>query len=106
MIHLKLLDSAKVDNKDIDPTKYTSSVNPHSVGGDKVTVPHVLPVSNAPNFLPEPPRPQYMRAYNLWYHRNMPLDRICNILKTGGRVEPLKESTVMFVASVLPGFRY
>ncbi|OJA16521.1 hypothetical protein AZE42_00655 [Rhizopogon vesiculosus] len=95
MVHLKLLDSAKVGNKDIDPTKYTSSVNPHNVGGDKVTVPHVLPVSNAPNFPPEPPRPQYMRAYNLWYHRNMPLDRICNTLKTGGRVEPLKESTVI-----------
>ncbi|KAJ8587128.1 ribonuclease H-like protein [Rhizopogon salebrosus TDB-379] len=95
MVHLKLLESAEVGNKEIDPTKYTSSVDPHSVGNDKVISPHALPSPNAPNFPPEPPRPQYMRAYNLWHHRGMPLDRMCDTLKTGGRVEPLKESTVI-----------
>lgn len=104
MVHLKLLDSAKAGNKEIDPAKYTSSVDPHSVGWDKVIVSHVPPVSNIPNYPPEPPRPQYMRAYNLWHHRHMPLNRMCDTLKTGGRVEPLKDSTVMSVASVLSGF--
>jgi len=98
MVHLKLLDLAKAGNKEIDPAKYTSSVDPHSVGGDKVVA------SNAPNYPPEPPRPQYMRAYNLWHRRHMPLDKMCDTLKTGGRVEPLKDSTVMSVVSVLHSF--
>jgi hypothetical protein len=105
MVYLKLLESVEAGNKEIDPTKYTSSVDPHSVGNDKVISPHALPSPNAPNFPPEPPRPQYMRAYNLWHHRGMPLDRMCDTLKTGGRVEPLKESTVMSVASLLSSFQ-
>jgi hypothetical protein len=104
MVHLKLIDSAKAGHKEIDASKYTSSVDPHSVGDDKIIAPHVLPASNA-NFPPEPPRPQYLRAYNLWHHRHMPLDRMCDILKTGGRVEPLKESTVMSVTSLSPCFQ-
>ncbi|KAG2347036.1 ribonuclease H-like protein [Suillus weaverae] len=96
MVHLKLLDLAKAGNKELDPTKYTSSVDPPSlrVGGTKVIASPTPPESNAPNF-PAPPRPQYMRAYNLWHHRNTPLDKMCDILKTGGRVEPLKEGTVI-----------
>ncbi|KAG2134117.1 hypothetical protein DEU56DRAFT_888707 [Suillus clintonianus] len=100
MVHLKLLDSAKACNKELDPTKYTSSVEPPSlrVGGNKVMASHMPPESNVPNIPslePVPPRPQYMRAYNLWHHRNTPLDKMCDVLKTGGRVEPLKESTVI-----------
>ncbi|KAG2133162.1 hypothetical protein BD769DRAFT_1572944 [Suillus cothurnatus] len=100
MIHLKLLDLAKAGNKELDPTKYTSSVNPPSLraGSTKVITSPTLPESNTPNFpslAPTPPRPQYMRAYNLWHHRNTPLDKMCDILKTGGRVEPLKQSTVI-----------
>ncbi|KAG0699052.1 hypothetical protein DFH29DRAFT_938237 [Suillus ampliporus] len=95
VVHLKLLDSAKAGNKQLDPTKYTSSVDPPSVGGNKAIVPQVLPDSNVLSLAPVPPRPQYLRAYNLWHHRNTPLDKMCNTLKTGGRVEPLKESTVI-----------
>ncbi|KAG1888237.1 hypothetical protein F4604DRAFT_1083829 [Suillus subluteus] len=100
MVHLKLLDLAKASNKELDPTKYTSSVDPPSLraGTTKVIASPTPPESNAPNFAslaPAPPRPQYMRAYNLWHHRDMPLDKMCDILKTGGRVEPLKESTVI-----------
>ncbi|KAG2108521.1 ribonuclease H-like protein [Suillus discolor] len=97
MVHLKLLDLAKAGNKELDPTKYTSSVDPPSqrAGSTKVTSSPTPPEFNAPSLAPTPPRPQYMRAYNLWHHRNTPLDKMCNILKTGGRVEPLKESTVI-----------
>ncbi|KAI0324115.1 ribonuclease H-like protein [Cubamyces sp. BRFM 1775] len=41
----------------------------------------------------EPPRPQHMRAYNLWHHRNMPLRDICATLRS--RENPLAESTVI-----------
>jgi hypothetical protein len=90
MIHLKLLDLAKAGNKELDPIKYTSSVNPPSQWGDDPKV-----------IAPAHPRPQHMRAYNLWHHQHTPLDKMCDILKTGGRVEPLKESTVMCVVSWL-----
>lgn len=100
MVYLKLLDLAKASNKELDPTRYTSSVHPPSLraGTAKVIASPMPPESNAPNFpslAPAPPRPQYMRAYNLWHHQNTPLDKMCDILKTGGRVEPLKESTVI-----------
>ncbi|KAG1807493.1 uncharacterized protein BJ212DRAFT_1449312 [Suillus subaureus] len=67
-------------------------------GSAKVIASPTLPESNSPNIpslAPAPPGPQYMRAYNLWHHRNTPLDKMCDILKTGRRVEPLKESTVI-----------
>lgn len=100
MVHLKLLDLAKAGNKELDPSKYTNSVDPPSLraGSAKVIASPTLPESNSPNIpslAPAPPGPQYMRAYNLWHHRNTPLDKMCDILKTGGRVEPLKESTVI-----------
>ncbi|KAG2159454.1 uncharacterized protein EDB93DRAFT_1115831 [Suillus bovinus] len=97
MVHLKLLDLAKAGDKELDPTKYTSSVDPPSqrTGSTKVIASPTTLEFNAPLLAPTPPRPQYMRAYNLWHHRNTPLDKMCDILKTGGRVEPLKESTVI-----------
>ncbi|KAG2057951.1 ribonuclease H-like protein [Suillus hirtellus] len=97
MVHLKLLDFAKAGNKQLDPTQYTSSVDPPSqrAGCTKVIPSPTPPEFNAPSLAPMPPRPQYMRAYNLWHNRNTPLDKMCDILKTGGRVEPLKESTVI-----------
>lgn len=103
MVHLKLLDLAKAGNKELDSTQYTSSVDPPSqrVGSTKVISSPTPPEFNAPSLAPTPPRPQYMRAYNLWHHRNTPLDKMCDILKTGGRVEPLKESTVMCVVLFL-----
>lgn len=65
-------------------------------------------VSGPPSFqdycIPEPVSPQYLRAYRMWYERKTPLDRMCMELKTGGRAEPLKASTAMFVFSV-PFFR-
>jgi len=100
MVHLKLLDLTKAGNKQMDPSKYTSLVDPRSVGDNKTIPLPVLSASSASNPAPEPPRPQYMRAYNLWHRHNMPLDKMCDTLKTRGRVEPLKRSTVMSVASV------
>ncbi|KAH9886271.1 ribonuclease H-like domain-containing protein [Cubamyces lactineus] len=41
----------------------------------------------------EPPRPQHMRAYNLWHHRNMALHDICAALRS--KDNPLAESTVI-----------
>ena len=40
-----------------------------------------------------PPRPQHLRAYNLWHHRDAPLRDICAALRS--RENPLAESTVM-----------
>jgi hypothetical protein len=42
-------------------------------------------------------RPQHIRAYKLWNEQKASLDTMCNTLKTGGRIEPLKRGTVMFV---------
>ncbi|CDO76126.1 hypothetical protein BN946_scf184876.g19 [Trametes cinnabarina] len=40
-----------------------------------------------------PPRPQHLRAYNLWHHRNMPLTEICAALRSADN--PLARSTVI-----------
>ncbi|KAG1763785.1 hypothetical protein EDD22DRAFT_885926 [Suillus occidentalis] len=100
MVHMKLLELAKAGNKELDPNKYTSSVDPLSQRANSIKViasptPLESNASNIPSLAPVPPPPQYMRAYNLWHHRDTPLDKMCDILKTGGRVEPLKESTVI-----------
>jgi len=60
-------------------------------------LPVVGPLSPQDYCIPEPISPQYLRAYKMWYERKTPLDRMCMELKTGGRMEPLKASTVMFV---------
>ncbi|KAL6306886.1 ribonuclease H-like domain-containing protein [Sparassis latifolia] len=41
----------------------------------------------------EPPRPQHMRAYNLWHNSNMPLQTICETLRS--KENPLAQSTVI-----------
>ncbi|KAI0824507.1 ribonuclease H-like protein [Trametes gibbosa] len=41
----------------------------------------------------ERPRPQHLRAYNLWHRRNLPLSEICATLRT--KADPLAESTVI-----------
>ncbi|KAI0357923.1 ribonuclease H-like protein [Trametes cingulata] len=41
----------------------------------------------------EPPRPQHLRAYNLWHHRDMPLPDICAALRS--KDNPLAHSTVI-----------
>ncbi|KAI0717859.1 ribonuclease H-like domain-containing protein [Cerioporus squamosus] len=40
-----------------------------------------------------PPRPQHLRAYNMWHHREMPLSEICAALRS--KENPLAESTVI-----------
>lgn len=40
-----------------------------------------------------PPRPQHLRAYNMWHHRKMALRDICAALRS--KENPLAESTVM-----------
>ncbi|KAI0633974.1 ribonuclease H-like domain-containing protein [Trametes polyzona] len=41
----------------------------------------------------EPPRPQHLRAYNLWHRRNLPLHDICAALRS--KDNPLADSTVI-----------
>ncbi|KAI0768322.1 ribonuclease H-like domain-containing protein [Trametes elegans] len=41
----------------------------------------------------ELPRPQHLRAYNLWHHRDLPLREICATLRS--KENPLAESTVI-----------
>ena len=47
----------------------------------------------------ERPRPQHMRAYNLWHNRDLPLADICAALRS--KENPLAESTVMCVPASL-----
>ncbi|KAI0922992.1 hypothetical protein AcW1_002508 [Taiwanofungus camphoratus] len=47
----------------------------------------------------EQPRPQHLRAYNLWHNRNMPLQQICATLRS--KENPLAESTVMLVCFLI-----
>ncbi|KAG2073872.1 hypothetical protein BDR04DRAFT_1140954 [Suillus decipiens] len=82
MVHLKLLDLAKAGNKELDPTKCTSSVGPPSLRAGST---------------------KFMRAYDLWHHRNTPLDEMWDIWSTCGRVKPLKESTVILNKSYVTG---
>lgn len=52
-----------------------------------------LSASTATTTAGAPPRPQHLRAYNLWHHRDLPLYDICAALRS--KENPLAESTVM-----------
>ena len=62
------------------------------------TTASATPTTSTQSTQPQPgerPRPQHMRAYNLWHTRDLPLADICAALRT--KENPLAESTVMYV---------
>ncbi|KAH0831103.1 ribonuclease H-like protein [Lanmaoa asiatica] len=102
MVYDKLQEIAAQAGETLDMSTYSCQVNPRSLKLKDASVP-TLPQSidaftkpHVPNYcIPEPPRPQQLRAYKLWQVDKMPLDEMCMKLRIGARVEPLKESTVI-----------
>lgn len=103
MVYDRLQEIASQAGKTLDVSTYARQVDPRSFklnGAPFPTLPHRLDApakpSSVPDYcIPEPPRPQQLRAYKLWHVCKIPLEQMCMTLRTGGRVEPLKESTVM-----------
>ncbi|KIJ59879.1 hypothetical protein HYDPIDRAFT_43722 [Hydnomerulius pinastri MD-312] len=106
MVYHTLLGIAAKANKKLDIASYSCEVNPRSTNLKDKGTSLLSAVSGSsrssqtsqalPDYcIPEPPRPQYLRAYKMWHHDKMALDKMCMALRTGGRVEPLKESTVI-----------
>lgn len=108
MVYNRLQEIADRDDKRLDVSMYSCQVNPRPLKPKPFTLPKpaTLPTLSqsinsptgppVPHYcIPEPPRPQQLRAYKLWHVDKMPLDQMCMKLRTGARVEPLKESTVM-----------
>ncbi|KAG9313751.1 ribonuclease H-like protein [Chiua virens] len=102
MVYDRLQQIASRDGRELDPSTYSRQVIPikskpvsRAVLG-KNFHPQTVAASSVPHYcIPEPPRPQQFRAYKLWHVDRMPLARMCMELRIGGRVEPLKESTVI-----------
>ncbi|KAI0752906.1 ribonuclease H-like domain-containing protein [Daedaleopsis nitida] len=67
----------------------SSSAVPASTGGPSASTSS----ANSSVVPGAPPRPQHLRAYNMWHHRDMPLHDICAALRS--KENPLKESTVI-----------
>ena len=102
MVYDRLLEIASQAGKTLDPSTYSRQVDPRTAKLKEVSLPTPLQrleastKSSVPHYcMPEPPRPQQLRAYKLWHVDKMPLEQMCMTLRMGGRVEPLKESTVM-----------
>ncbi|KIJ05572.1 hypothetical protein PAXINDRAFT_93282 [Paxillus involutus ATCC 200175] len=108
MVYNKLLQIAATSGNKLNVASYSCKVNPRSPKlQEKDSSSSPLPQGDAnarsyqksqalPDYcIPDPPRPQYLRAYKLWHHDKMPVDKMCMTLRTGGRVEALKESTVI-----------
>lgn len=99
----RLLVIAEEQGRSLGPFPYGSTINhaPAPIAMSSVgSGAHrsVSYVSDATDMLGSSrPSPQYLRAYNLWYQKDMPLQDICAALRT--RENPLKESTVMCVSS-------
>ncbi|KAI6112390.1 hypothetical protein EDD17DRAFT_1875382 [Pisolithus thermaeus] len=83
---------------DIDPRTVKLSAGPHATALEKSSSTRSS-VAKPPSFrdyrIPEPTSPQCLRAYKMWYERKVPLDKMRLELRTGGRIEPLKASTVI-----------
>ncbi|KAI6020100.1 hypothetical protein PISMIDRAFT_678671 [Pisolithus microcarpus 441] len=107
MVYNKLAEKASQEGKhlevlayscDVDPRTVKLSVGSHTTALEKSSSTRSS-VTRPPSFrdycIPEPASPQCLRAYKMWYERKMPLDKMCSELKTGGRIAPLKESTVI-----------
>lgn len=105
MVYNRLLTIAAEQGRSLGPTPYGSSIShtpapPSAVatssagGGTHRSVSYVSDVADLPQGSESwRPSPQHLRAYNLWHHKDMPLQDICAALRT--RENPLKESTVM-----------
>ncbi|KAH7925341.1 ribonuclease H-like protein [Leucogyrophana mollusca] len=104
MVYHRLLDLASDAGKSLRESMFSAEVTPRVIA-TAPSAPALAPSSSsssafssstlASSVFLEPPRPQHLRAYNLWYHRKMPLEMMCMTLKNKARVEPLKESTVI-----------
>lgn len=102
MVYDRLQGIATETGKCLEMATYSCQVNPRSLKLNNASLPTLSQIPNGsmkshiPEYcIPEPPRPQQLRAYKLWHVDNMPLDEMCMKLRTGARIEPLKESTVM-----------
>lgn len=103
MVYDKLQEIAAQAGKTLDMSTYSRQLNPRPLKLHNASLPVRSQTLDAPikqppvpNYcMPEPPRPQQLRAYKLWHVDNMPLDQMCMALRIRARVEPLKESTVM-----------
>ena len=79
------------------PGDTSAQEGPHFTAQDSVT--HTITAHTSTwdeldrPMLRQPPRPQHLRAYQLWHHRDMPLPDMCATLRS--RDNPLAESTVM-----------
>ncbi|EPQ51973.1 ribonuclease H-like protein [Gloeophyllum trabeum ATCC 11539] len=106
MVYKRMMKIAEVQRLTVDPFELTTSVvathvpppvsrttSTASTGTFSSTTtdpPSVLTGDGVP---PQPMSPQWMRAYNLWHHKQMPLSGICARLRSPEN--PLKESTVI-----------
>ncbi|CCM05408.1 uncharacterized protein FIBRA_07625 [Fibroporia radiculosa] len=72
------------------PTALSSHQNgPHAGPSWGRSVAYATGIDN----VPAPPRPQHLRAYNLWHHYELPLHEICELLRS--KENPLARSTVI-----------
>ena len=102
MVYDRLQELADQAGKTLDASTYSRQVNPRALKLNDTSLPTLPQRLDAPGkprvpdyCIPEPPRPQQLRAYKLWHVDKMPLGQMCMTLRAGARVEPLKESTVM-----------
>ncbi|EGO26669.1 hypothetical protein SERLADRAFT_436475 [Serpula lacrymans var. lacrymans S7.9] len=106
MVHERLIHIAAKAGRALDPSASTSVVNTDrssKLNQTSRTISNSSQGSGSTQFsrtsfavaYNEPPRPQHLRAFNLWHHRKMPLKEMCMTLKSKDRAEPLKESTVI-----------
>ncbi|KAI0800052.1 ribonuclease H-like domain-containing protein [Fomes fomentarius] len=89
--------SSSASNAAVPPTSFYArtliyardlpGLRPSSTSGPSTTA------STATTTAGAPPRPQHLRAYNLWHHRDLPLHDICAALRS--KENPLAESTVI-----------
>jgi hypothetical protein len=92
MVYNRLMNLAVDQGRTLIASRYTSDVTPRR--------PPTVPPSTSNGVSPPvvenyQMRPQFARAYRLWYQDKLPLDKICAILRS--EEAPLKESTVMSV---------
>jgi hypothetical protein len=106
MVYNNLITIAKEKGVELDPQAYTKAVTESmmlaattqdNTQGSAKPATAESAYAESTQLAPQQPRPQHLRAYNLWHHKQMPLARMCAILRT--EENPLKESTVMFVNS-------
>ncbi|KAF8557464.1 ribonuclease H-like protein [Imleria badia] len=102
MVCDRLQEIASQTGKTLDASTCSRHVDPRSLklkDASLLKLPRSLDAPTKPLVpdycIPEPPRPQQLRAYKLWRVDKMPLEQMCMTLRTGARVEPLKESTVI-----------